>query len=326
MVWTVALLFGVLVTANGGPTWAGGYEFRIAHSYQAKSIFGDWVSNFSKRVAVRTDLRFRIYPNGSLGRSRFLFRAVKSGSIELALVPAEIIANKVPDFRVLSLPGLFRSAADARRAVENTKLLKVLSNSAEKEGFVPLGFGWTFWSIGSASHDITHPSDLKGRRVRTANRHGAELMKLAGAQPVRIPYSEILAALQAGYVDAIMTTNTGWKKIIKGGAVRSIAWSPDFSVAPSGYVLIMNLGIWQKFAPKWQRPLLDAAREAGIDFQQKQVEQEEKLISWARDMGVKLVELTPEYQEGWQKIANPIVDRFRRKAPNGKLLLKILRK
>ncbi len=326
MAQAVALLFGVLVTASVGPAWAGGNEFRIAHPYNPGSIFGDWVANFAERVEVRTDLRLRIYPGGAVGHSHSLFQAVRSGSIELALVPAEIIATEVPDFQVLSLPGLFRGAEDARRVVENGKLREVLSSSAEKQGFVPLGFGWTFWSIASTSQYIADPRDLKGQRVRTASQLGAELIELAGANPVRIPYSDTFAALQAGYVDAIMTTGAGWENLVKTGAVRSITWSPDFSVAPFGYVLIMNSGMWHKFARKWQRPLLDAALEAGIEFQQKQVEQEKELISAALEMGMKLIEVTPEQQGRWRQVAKPIIDRFREKAPNGKLLLEILSK
>ena len=178
LVSTIVLLFCLIVGATGGPLQAGG--LRIAHPYGSGSVFDDWIQNFSRRAEVGLNQKIEVYPGGTLGSSRGLFEAVKLGSVEFALIPAEIISREVPDFEVLSLPTVFENAEDARRANENEKFLKILSNSAEAIGVIPLGFGWTFWGIASISKPISEPSDLKGQRVRTANSPAGKLMGRVG--------------------------------------------------------------------------------------------------------------------------------------------------
>ena len=123
-----------------------------------------------------------------------------------------------------------------------------------------------------------------------------------------------------------MTTGVGWHEVVSRANVRAITWSPEFSPAAVGYVLIMNSRVWHELKREQRKSLLSAAKEVSIEFQKIQIEQEKVLMSEAHKMGVQVTEVSPKAQDIWREIAGPLLSRFRDEAPHGDPLLGLLSK
>lgn len=301
LVLSVASMLYVLAAPVPMEAVADQARFRIAHSYPQDSQFGRWVEEFTHRVADQASFKFRVYHGGELGSAASLFEAVQSGSIDFALLPAELIATTVPQYGVLSLPGVFFNTESIKRLSKESGLVKALADESKPYNFKPISFGWTFWTVASRDKEILRPSDLRNLRVRTVGQAAKDIVSGVGAKAVSIPYHELFPALQSGAVDAVMTTGNGWNQLVENRSIDNITYSPDYNIATVAYVLAVNLESWQRIDVKRRSIMLDVGIMTGLNFQERIREEETSWLQAARKYGVN-VNIMSDNQIGiWNK-------------------------
>jgi TRAP-type C4-dicarboxylate transport system substrate-binding protein len=296
----------------------------MAHPFAPNTGLGTWMINFAKQLNNRLGMKMVIYPAGALGNFRNVYTAVKSGAVELALLPAETIALEVPDFQIMSVPGLLVSAEDAKRIIKKGDLLEKLNKSASQQGITAIGLGWTFWNLASNNNGISNPNDLKGRKIRVNSLHIGKLMQMAGATPVSVRYSEIFSALQTGYIDSYMTTGTGWGLPAKNGGPRNITWSTEFNIAPRGYVIIMNSRLWNRMG-KFHSPIIELAQKTGVQFQQFELDQETRFMTTAMQRGSKVVAVSDSEKQQWSQLTDAYIRAYIDRVPSAANLIDLFR-
>jgi TRAP-type transport system periplasmic protein len=316
----------VLLVNSGSVSEAQARElqFRMAHPFAPNTGLGTWMINFAKQLNNRLGMKMVIYPAGALGNFRNVYTAVKSGAVELALLPAETIALEVPDFQIMSVPGLLVSAEDAKRIIKKGDLLEKLNKSASQQGITAIGLGWTFWNLASNNNGISNPNDLKGRKIRVNSLHIGKLMQMAGATPVSVRYSEIFSALQTGYIDSYMTTGTGWGLPAKNGGPRNITWSTEFNIAPRGYVIIMNSRLWNRMG-KFHSPIIELAQKTGVQFQQFELDQETRFMTTAMQRGSKVVAVSDSEKQQWSQLTDAYIRAYIDRVPSAANLIDLFR-
>jgi tripartite ATP-independent transporter DctP family solute receptor len=157
-----------------------------------------------QRLAEQSDsqLIIQIYPNQQLGTERECLELLQIGSIDITKASGAVLENFVDDYRVLSLPYLFRDKEHQFQVLDGPIGDDLLEAGAS---FWLQGLG--FYDSGSRSfytkeRPIRTPKDLQGLNIRTQESPTAMAMvNIMGGSATPLSFGELYTALQAGVVD-----------------------------------------------------------------------------------------------------------------------------
>lgn len=147
-------------------------------------------------------LILNIYPSSQLGGERECLELLQIGSLDITKVSAAVLENFIPEYKVLSLPYLFRDKAHMFSVFDN----EVGASLLQKGDKFRLR-GLTFYDAGSRSFymkdsPIKQPSDLNNKKIRVQKSNMAvSMINNFGGSPTPISWGELYTALQQGVVD-----------------------------------------------------------------------------------------------------------------------------
>lgn len=147
-------------------------------------------------------LQLNIYPSGQLGGERECLELLQIGSLDITKVSAAVLENFIPEYKVFSVPYMFRDKAHTF-SVFDSEIGESLLLKGEKFRLR----GLTFYDAGSRSFymkeaPIKSPADLKGKKIRVQKSNMAVAMvNDLGGSPTPISWGELYTALQQGVVD-----------------------------------------------------------------------------------------------------------------------------
>jgi len=177
---------------------------RLGHSldtkhpvHEAMVILGEKLAEVSKGK-----LKLNIYPSSQLGGERECLELLQIGSLDITKVSAAVLENFIPEYKVFSIPYLFRDKAHTF-SVFDSEIGKSLLLKGEQFRLR----GLTFYDAGSRSfymkeNPINSPADLVGKKIRVQKSNMAVAMvNDLGGSPTPISWGELYTALQQGVVD-----------------------------------------------------------------------------------------------------------------------------
>lgn len=193
----------------------------VATEYPATSIPGEGVTHFAT-AATAHGLPVTAATDGPGGyRSAAALTALAEGRFAAVDAFAGALAAVDALFLLSSLPFLTASHADAARLRDLAKphyvaaLAKHDATLLWTTPWPPSGL-WT-------RRKVTTPEDLRGLRVRTYDATGTEVLRAAGATAEVLSFGEVNARLEAGTLDAVLSSGDG-------GAGRQLwRWLPNFT-------------------------------------------------------------------------------------------------
>jgi TRAP-type C4-dicarboxylate transport system substrate-binding protein len=187
---------------------------KIAHQFPGGSIDqGDFrdrlVRRFAAEIAQRSggELRADIYPDASLVPATGQFAAMRTGKLDLSLVPLSYAGEKWPETNLGLMPGLV-STYDQGLRWKNSPVGEVLTNYLADNDIVLLSWIWQAGGVASRLRPLILPEDVKGLSIRGGSRQMNMVLRTAGATALSMPSNEILAAMQSGACDAGITSST----------------------------------------------------------------------------------------------------------------------
>lgn len=273
------------------------------HMHKAWVKFKEIVETESNK-----EITVDIYPNGQVGGDRELTEAVQSGIVDMTAPVVEVMAGWDPAF---SVPGLPYTFADRDAALDalNGEFGQRLLDKAEIFGLK--GLGWMengIRNITSNNVAVHNPEDLAGIKIRTMQVEAhMDAFKAMGANPTPMSFNEVYSALQQGVVDA--------QENPLGHIYSSRFYEVQDYLTLSGHVysthmVLTNPDFYASLEDS-ERELIDSALERAIDYQQEVIASEEQeQLAAIKAAGVKVVNLTPEELEKFQKITAPIRDKY----------------
>jgi len=179
---------------------------------------------------------------------RILIERVRSGELDLAVVPLAAMANVVPLFRIFEIPFLFRDPGHMRSTLSR---LDENDGLPAKDRLHAAGLEGVGWLSGEpliiASHQpLLEPGDLRGLKVARASSiefgepSATELLgRKLGAAPVRLPRATSTKELLHGSVDAIEIELSEL-----GELEAEQIFVSETNHLYGGYIIVANLARW----------------------------------------------------------------------------------
>jgi len=176
-------------------------------------------------------------------------------------------------------------------------------------------------SLIASKKQVISLEDMKGLKVRAANKIVANIISALGGAPISVPAPETYQALQRGVVTASVA---GWVLVnnFKFYEVVNYYLEGVPLGEPSGFV-IMNRQAYDKLSPKAKETLDRFAGEPfshdyGAWFKMDAARGRQRVASLPNQ---HIMTLTPQEKERWKKTLEPVVKDWVAKTPDGARIL-----
>jgi tripartite ATP-independent transporter DctP family solute receptor len=240
-------------------------------------------------IAERTGGRHRImvFHSRQLGEEKETLEQTRAGAIDLNRTNVALIGTMVPAVNVLAMPFLFRSLEHLQKTLDGPIGTEIL-NSFEPYGFV----GLAFYDSGARSiYNSVRPvrtlEDLKGLRVRVQqSKQMSEMIRAFGAQPVEMPYGQVLTGLATKLIDG---AENNWPSFVTTGHYKYAGYYSLTRHTVSPEVLVISQKAWASLSPDEQTIFREAAQRSSLYMRGKWKELEERSRRQAEAAGVTIV-------------------------------------
>ena len=187
---------------------------RISHQFPGGSIEqGDFrdrlVRRFAAAVQQRTNgaLAFEIYPASSLLKTVAQFSALRRGTLDFTLYPLAYAGGEVAEVNIGLMPCLV-STYQQGLAWKTAEIGRQLTDTLEQRGVKIITWVWQSGGVASRAGAVVRPDDVKGLQMRGGSREMDLMLKAAGGIVSAVPSNETFPAMQAGVLDATVTSST----------------------------------------------------------------------------------------------------------------------
>lgn len=259
----------------GGPALlqqAHAAEFTIKLGHNTPITFGLNIRAREAAERIRKETKERvniqIFPNTQLGSDPDMFGQVRSGAIQMHLVPCLLVQNVIADSGVHGVAFAFKDYAAVWSAMDGD-----LGNNQRKAmrsiGLHALDTAWDngFRQITTSKKAVSTPADLVGLKMRVpAFPMNVSIFESLGAAPTSVNIKETYAALQTGLVDGQenplhILELMKWFEVQKYCTVTNHLWD--------GYWLSINQKYWDSLPVDLQqiieRNFNEAAKAQRVD-------------------------------------------------------------
>lgn len=269
---------------------------KFGHPFQEKTLFDNWAKDFQKRlIEIDSKIEVDIIP---LQRASDLVEGILHSIFDLALVPANEVALRVPEWHVLSFPALYTNLDVVNRLRHHKEFINRLAQSWEKKGAFLVTLAWIFYGL--ATQKVVHvPEDLKGLKIWVWRKYHESLLHMAGASPKIMPFAEVYTALQEGVIDGTIASYQAYKMLGQAGLIKNLTWSLRHSIFNGAYALISNAWFWDKTGKDLQPNLMQIGNESASLFEASYQEAISSAVNAVREAGVTITELTQEDYKKW---------------------------
>jgi tripartite ATP-independent transporter DctP family solute receptor len=227
--------------------------------------------------------RIRVFHSRQLGEEKETIEQTRVGAIDLNRTNVAPLGSLISSANVLSLPFLFRSFDHLHKVLDHAVGEEILAGF-QRHGFV----GLTYYDSGARSiYNTVRPvrtlADMKGLRIRVQQ---SELMmgmiKALGAEPIELPYGQVLTGLQAKLIDGAENNwpsyvSTGHYKLAQHYTLTEHTMGPE--------VLVMSLRAWESLSADDQTVFRDAARKSSMFMRELWLGWEERSRQQAKAAG-----------------------------------------
>jgi tripartite ATP-independent transporter DctP family solute receptor len=265
-----------------------------------------------------------LFPDNQLGDDRVVIETTQFGDIDIAVSSTSPIASMYADFYLFDAPFLFLDKAAAYKGLDGEVGQKILDGMSAK-GLKGLAF-WENGFRNFTNNDIpvSKPADVAKMKIRTMeNEVHIAAWKAFGANPTPMAFTELFTALQQKTVNG-QENPLGIIDANKFQEVQQYVSLTQHVYTP--YIVTMNLEKYNSLSDK-QKAAIDKAAEESTKLQrEKSQEFETTILKNFATQGVKVIELTQEEKEAFQKIVTDakVFDLVRQKMDNPEYLDEIL--
>ena len=297
-------LAGLLALCGGrSATAAEPTQLKIATIAPKGSLYHRVMQDLGEafRTARGAQARYTVYPDGIQGSEADMVRRMRVGQLDAALLTVVGLADIDPVVTALQfMPMVFQSWEEVDHVRE--QLRPVLEEKLAARGFVVLFWGDAGWVRFFSRDPMTTPEQFKRARVFAWSGDNAQvgLMKSMGYQPVPLPVSDILPALETGMLDAVPVI-PAWALVGQFDRIARhrlpVRWVPIVGAA------VIRKATFDALGAPARDALLAAARQAEAQLRVHRVTYDEESIAALKARGLVVAADSPELRRAWQTVA-----------------------
>jgi C4-dicarboxylate-binding protein DctP len=255
--------------------------------------------------ATNGRVKIEIYPNSTLYKDKEEMEALQLGAVQM-LAPslAKFAPLGVKEFELFDLPYIF-PGRDVLDDVTQGAIGKELFKKLEPKGITGLAYWDNGFKVMSANKPLHLPADFKGLKMRIQSSKVLDAqMRVLGANPQVLAFSEVYQALQTGVVDGTENppSNLYTQKMYE---VQKYVVMSNHGYL--GYAVIVNKKFWDGL-PADIRKQLDAAMKETTRYANTIAQQEnDNAMEAIRKSGKTTVyNLSDKERTEWRKALLPV--------------------
>ena len=236
-------------------------------------------------------IEVQVFASSVLGSDPAMLTQVRSGAIQLYLVPGGVLASIVPATSITYVGYAFKNYKQVWAAMDGD-LGAFCRGAIEQAGMTVMPAIWNngFNDVSGGAHPINTPDDFRGFKIRTsASPIFISTFKSLGAIPTAISFSEAYTALQTHIVDGVTDPLVAFEterfyEVQKYLSLTNQMWG--------GFWFLVNTATWNGLPKKLQDVLLRNADAAARVQRSDVVKLEQTLPAKLHALG--MVVNTPE--------------------------------
>ena len=225
----------------------------------------EWLRRFVAAVEKDSGGRIKgeIYPASQLGSIPRQIEGVQFGSIQAWIGPPEFLVGVDERYEALSAPGLFTSAEQDLRVINDPAVRDMILGLGGNKGLTGIGIVPIGPSSIATRKPMRHLADFKGTKVRVlASPFQLEMVKRMDASPVAMTLADVLPALQQGAIDATLATITVYTTMQYQDATKYVVESDQPYL---NSIIVMSKKWLSSLPPDLQKIVQDDAQKVSQD-------------------------------------------------------------
>lgn len=276
---------------------------KVSHVFQTNEPTHIYISEAADRIndRLKGQIEFQVYPNGELPSYKDAIEQVLRGSDFVSVVDPSYIGDYIPDFTALVGPMLY-STVEEYTNVTSSDFVKELEKKAEEKGIKVLSLDYTFGFRQIVTNKIIEtPEDLKGVKLRVpASKLWIDTFNALGANPVAMPWSETVSALQQKVIDGTETTYSFMSNSKLYELRKNVALTNHFIGTGGVYI---STKVWDSFTEEQRNIIQEEITKSAIDNNKKIIELDEQFKQDILKQGMKFNEVDVKaFQERTKKV------------------------
>jgi TRAP-type C4-dicarboxylate transport system substrate-binding protein len=277
--------------------------------------------NDELRQRSHEQVAFRFYPGGVAGDERDVLRKIRINQLHGGAFSGFGLGEIVPEIRVLELPLLFRSAAEADHIA--TALFAPFAEALAQKGYVLLGLNEAGAVHLFSQHAMHTRSDLARAKMWTwqGDPVPLALFKAYGITPIPLTLPDVLPSLQSGLIDTFYGPPL---------AIVALQWFTKaryVSALPLTYVmgaLVLSQQQWQKLSAEQQTLVRETVTKYNAKIVTTMRRHQQKALALLQTLGLQSVTMSDEELATLQQVSANVREELVGKLYSRELLERVL--
>ncbi|MBW2065684.1 MAG: TRAP transporter substrate-binding protein [Deltaproteobacteria bacterium] len=287
-------------------------KYAVLESAQsARTVYGHapWAKMLEKATGGR--VKVTVFPSASLAGARQVYDATINGLVDIAYVAIPHYPGRFPLSEALIHPGSNLSTPALASKVAMKMYRKYPQMQAEyKQVKFLFMYGFAPISTATVKKPIRTVEDVKGLRLRVAQKGIAELLKSVGASPMFIKPGDIFLNLQKGVIDGSVM---GWSGHRAFGTIKLAKYFTEVPAFPGPFFFFaMNKNKWNKLPVDVQKAIMSVSGDTGSRHFAKSAEKETELAT--KDLrnspDKEIITLSKKEIDRWTELSKPIQEKM----------------
>jgi C4-dicarboxylate-binding protein DctP len=256
-------------------------------------------------AATKGKVKIEIYPNSTLYKDKEELEALQLGAVQM-LAPslAKFGPLGVKEFELFDLPFIFADKKALAKITEGP-IGRELLNKLDAKGILGLAYWDNGFKMMSSNRPIHTPTDMKGLKMRIqASKVLDEQMRVLGANPQVMAFSEVYQALQTGVVDGAENPPSNLYTQKMHEVQKHLTVTNHGYI---GYAVIVNKKFWDKLPADVRAQLESAMREASKYANTIAQQENDRALEAVKKAGTTTVYVPNEKEKAaWQAALLPV--------------------
>ena len=239
------------------------FKLKLSHQMADTHTLNQTSKKFAELVKAKTNgnVEVEVFTSASLGTERENAEALKSGTLDMALIAVEFYPAYVKESAVLVLPYMYKDYEHLNKVLNSDVAKEVAGLIKDGTGIRPLTYlAMAFRQMFTSDKEIKTADDLKGLKMRVPESPiYVSAFKQFGAAPTPIAWGEVYTSLQTGVVQGVENTPEAVSTTSLDQVTKYMN-TTNHLTAPS--TISISEKTFQKLPKEYQDALIAAAAEA----------------------------------------------------------------